>query len=573
MTNLVLLAQSENWLANWITPLWLLGLGMLAGLALLVVVWLAGCVICRIPGLGKLLEKPHVRPRVALIATLLSLIGLAIGTVVSLQGQDLTDALGHTLPIALGGWLVLLALLALTSRRAVSEVPLMIKEGPLVIVLVVAGLLSLFGIFGTAAVNRPRDFVRSLQRLPDVGTQTIRGISIAADSSADAEQEIAVSFRRDEIEQLTFMSDQPLRITTAPAAEMPSGATFDVARDDAFRWVRAEQPFNPFIEDRVSSLYVQNMGDGAASLDVTIQTVPQYPQVRLILSAALALIAVVLLYFVQRTFAPRLTAVSLATIKSQLGQPVFPILLAAGFFLLTLAVFLPYNTFGEDIKMLKDAGLITIMALAIFLAVWTANVTVSDEIEGRTALTVLSKPINRRAFLSGKFVGITWTTALLFIVLGAYFLILVAYKPVYDGKESSQSGTTWELCHLEMVRTVPGLVLGFLETVVMASLSVAIATRLTMLANFAICFAIYVLGHMTPLIVQSSVGRFEVVAFVGQLIAVVFPNLENFNIQAAVATGTAVPVVYLTWALIYCAVYSAVAMLLALLLFEDRDLA
>jgi hypothetical protein len=57
------------------------------------------------------------------------------------------------------------------------------------------------------------------------------------------------------------------------------------------------------------------------------------------------------------------------------------------------------------------------------------------------------------------------------------------------------------------------------------------------------------------------------------LIAVVFPNLENFNIQAAVAAGVGVPVVYLTWALVYCLVYSTVAMLLALLLFEDRDLA
>jgi hypothetical protein len=34
-----------------------------------------------------------------------------------------------------------------------------------------------------------------------------------------------------------------------------------------------------------------------------------------------------------------------------------------------------------------------------------------------------------------------------------------------------------------------------------------------------------------------------------------------------------VPPTYLVWTLIYCGLYSAVAMLLALALFEDRDLA
>jgi hypothetical protein len=34
-----------------------------------------------------------------------------------------------------------------------------------------------------------------------------------------------------------------------------------------------------------------------------------------------------------------------------------------------------------------------------------------------------------------------------------------------------------------------------------------------------------------------------------------------------------VPPIYLLWSLVYCVLYSTVAMLLALTLFEDRDLA
>jgi hypothetical protein len=94
-----------------------------------------------------------------------------------------------------------------------------------------------------------------------------------------------------------------------------------------------------------------------------------------------------------------------------------------------------------------------------------------------------------------------------------------------------------------------------------------------MLPNLIICGSIYVLGHLGPLIVQSSAGQIEFVAFIGKLIAVVLPVLDHFNVQAAVAGGVDVPLPYLGWALVYCLLYSAAAMLLALILFEDRDLA
>ena len=152
-------------------------------------------------------------------------------------------------------------------------------------------------------------------------------------------------------------------------------------------------------------------------------------------------------------------------------------------------------------------------------------------------------------------------------------LILVSYKVVYDARETSNPEPSWQLCSAEMIGIVPGLVLSFMETVVLTAISVAISTRLPMLPNLAICGSIYVLGHLGPLIVQSSVGQNEFVAFFGQLIALVLPVLDHFNIQAAVAGGVRVPPDYLAWAALYCVLYSSVAMLLALILFEDRDLA
>ncbi len=97
-------------------------------------------------------------------------------------------------------------------------------------------------------------------------------------------------------------------------------------------------------------------------------------------------------------------------------------------------------------------------------------------------------------------------------------------------------------CLKEMVQTVPGLVLVFLEAIILASIAVAISTRLPMLPNLIICFTIYVVGHLTPFILNSAVGRFPIVGFVGNLIAAVFPVLgATSSVETAVSTGRVVP--------------------------------
>ena len=161
----------------------------------------------------------------------------------------------------------------------------------------------------------------------------------------------------------------------------------------------------------------------------------------------------------------------------------------------------------------------------------------------------------------------------MFVLLGVLFLVTVSYKVVYDARESSQVTPGWQQCYFEMVRIVPGLILAFLETAMLASICVAISTRLSMLPNLIICASVYVLGHLGPLIVNSSAGKFVIVSFVGKLIAVVLPVLDHLNIQPAIAAGRSVPMDYLGWAMLYSLLYSSIAMLLALALFEDRDLA
>jgi ABC-type transport system involved in multi-copper enzyme maturation permease subunit len=530
-------------ISNWLTPLWLVGVGALVGVALLGILWLLAWVLSRLPFLGD----------------------------IDVRAKD---------PRGGGVARALRPLLVLFSRRSVAEIPAAIREGVLWPLFVITVCVAVFGIVGGLFVRDPVTLLSALKRLPQVGTRTVvREVAVSEPEDPSDEfselvaHQVPIDFRFDEVRRLVFRSDQDLLVASRPFLEVEPGASLEVHADEQTTWRKGEQTVSPFIADDVDRLYIRNLGGRPAEVTITVVTAPPHPEVVTVPITALAVAVVFLLYLLQRAAAPRLSAIALATYKSEIAQPLFGIIVTLGTFLLLLFIWIPYYTLGEDIKMLKDSGLTLIMVLGIVQAIWAASTSVSEEIEGRTALTVLSKPIGRRSFIVGKFLGIVWTLTLLFVWLGLVLLIVVAYKPIYDARESSTQDITWQLCHMEMVYTVPGLALAFMETVVLAAVSVAISTRLPLLANFVICFSIYLLGHLTPLIVQSSVGQVVFVQFFGQLIATVFPVLDHFNIQAAVAAGAAVPIVYLFWSLVYCLIYSIIAMLLALVLFEDRDLA
>jgi ABC-type transport system involved in multi-copper enzyme maturation permease subunit len=447
---------------------------------------------------------------------------------------------------------------------------------------VVLLVFAAFGLLAPFIFERPAELITSIQRWPFTGPN-LRTVALPAPQVGQPPPERAVDVwvRADEVRYMTFESNEPLEISLRPAqpseaearqASREESFMLEVKADQLTAWVRGAPTSLPLPEGDIERLYVRNVGEGPARLELNVFTAPPIREVAAVPVTALCVLLLCLAYLVQRSWMPRLSAVALATSMSEVAQPLFIILIGIGTFLLLLFLVLPFNTFGEDIKMLKTTGMQLVLVLCIIQAVFSAGTSVSEEIEGKTALTVLSKPITRIQFIVGKFLGIVWTVGLMFLILGAVFVFVVAYKPLYDGNEGGEE-VVWQQCHDEVMRLIPGLALAFMETVVLTAISVAISTRLAMLANFSICFGIYVLGHLTALIVQSSVAEFEPVAFVGQLIATVFPVLDHFNVEAAVSGGADVPLEYLGWTMLYCLMYVTLAMLMALVLFEDRDVA
>lgn len=580
------LAQS-TFITVWFTPIWLLSVGVLIGFLLVLIMLGKIFLVSKIPGLNSIAENQGTRTIAAIVVGLLYT-GLFVAYYYW-RYRDLSDVffpLLFVVPLSLvAGW----GIWSLVSRHKAGEAISLAREGFLGWTNFVCLALSVFAIVGLVLgeyngfgivkfADNTREMLQSVTRLPYAReyTETYQVEPSPEDSSFEG-TEIPVPFIGEETTWIRIRTDQRIEMACEPLTnQVPPGRMFELtASNDLTEFRRREDGAGRIPNRPIDSIFINNMGSNPATVTAIWKIEPVYKQVWIIPWSA---VCVCCLYFFYLVFAgsfPKISAIALSTFKTEISQPLFLLVLIIGAVFMVGSIYIPYNTFGEDIKMYKDSGLTMLKVLAIFMAIWAAGKSVAEEIEGRTALTVLSKPVGRRQFILGKFSGIVLSVAILFIILGVWFVFWTSYKPIYDGGEASTGVPEWTVCFDEAMRIVPAIFLAFLEVTIFVAISVAISTRFGILANFLICFSIYVLGHLTPLIVQSSevVQSFELIVLFSQIISIIFPVLDHFDVQAAINTSRDVPLPYLGWAVIYSVLYGAMAMLLALVLFEDRDLA
>jgi ABC-type transport system involved in multi-copper enzyme maturation permease subunit len=282
----------------------------------------------------------------------------------------------------------------------------------------------------------------------------------------------------------------------------------------------------------------------------------------------------------------------------------FWLLFGIALLLMIIVPFLPYFTLGEDLKMVKELGYDLVMLFAVVFAVIAAATSISEEIEGRTAVTLMSKPISRRQFLIGKFLGILLATLVMVGILGWcmvwMFLLKQTFDPPIDPRDRV-ADPAWVLRFVadyvpageasDFVRgmglwvddsgsALPGLIIVSCQVMVLLSIAVALATRLSMVVTIPICIIFYFLGHLTPVlkaVSQGKTGAYRLVQFMADVFDTVLPGLEHFSLGATIVRDAPLPpadfALYTANVSLYAVMYTAIALLFGLILFEDRDLA
>jgi len=568
--------QAASWMPVWMTPLWILGVGLVVGLVASALLLLLFGLLSRLPLVGTLADSPR---RANLVAGVLAF--LVAGGLLAVYYPQVEPGYRNLLilPACFASMIFAWGVIYGSWHRTFGELREILGKGAIGWLLSVTAIAGLSCLALMPLAEDTRGVLTSLAKVNwlDRGEResvlAVEGVPAEIDPDDAPLKQFFLDYDISGVEQISIQSDRKVLIADAGSAEQFSLPPMTLEADTPLRWKNTDIERPPLPLDSRTGVWIQNREIDPATIRITIQSSPPFTQANTIVVTAISVVLFILAAIAFHQAFPRISAISWATAKEEMSQPLYLLLLGGGLVLILILVIMPFSTLGEDIKLFKDSGITCIMIFSLFQAIWSAGTSVSGEIEGRTAVTVLSKPISRRSFLIGKYVGIMLGVLVLFVVLGLWLMFWTSYKPIFEARENALETPSWQLAHQEMMSIVPGLVLYFMEAMAIGAIGVALATRLELLANLVICASIYVVGHLTSLIVESSSGQNELVGFVGKLIAVVVPNLNTFNVQAAVDVGNSIPPIYLAGALNYLSCFIVLAFAAALLLFEDRDLA
>ena len=295
------------------------------------------------------------------------------------------------------------------------------------------------------------------------------------------------------------------------------------------------------------------------------------------------------------------TTIAKASFREVLFSPLFIVLSLVGIVAVVLLGFIPYFTLilSDDVKMFKDVATSMTLFIGLILAVLSASKVIDEEIDNKTMMTLLSKPIRRGQVVVGKFLGVCLAVGIVVAICGVIIMFFAWWRPPWDenipmwsqGVEgflpklndifnpagssiAAQRQNQW--AHFWSVP--PMIALVFLQLTVMTAISVAVSTRLGMALNVMICAVIFVAGHMVSfLTLQGSYAKYLGVTALLTLI----PQLEHYNITETLAyrtLGTAATPWSDVWAYvglagISAALYCTAALLVGMALFRTRELA
>ncbi len=112
------------------------------------------------------------------------------------------------------------------------------------------------------------------------------------------------------------------------------------------------------------------------------------------------------------------------TFFESIRQPVMLVILAAATLFIFLCIPLSAYTMEDDQRMYIDMGLATIFLCGVLLSALIATNVLTREIDNKTVLTVVSKPVTRPVFFLGKFVGVALALALGTLYMALVFMII-----------------------------------------------------------------------------------------------------------------------------------------------------
>ena len=235
------------------------------------------------------------------------------------------------------------------------------------------------------------------------------------------------------------------------------------------------------------------------------------------------------------------------------------ILYLIGFFAILMIIvwrLLPQVAVGTADKILLDFGLAAASILGVIVAVFVGTGLINKEIEKRTILVLIPKPISRAEFIIGKHLGLTGVLGVLVISVTAIYLGILSLSKIDYPLLSLVISSFFLFLELSLL-TAAALMFGVFTS--------------SLLATF-LSFGVYLVGHLS----QDMVRLGKLTENPGfqkftQGLYLVLPDLSRLDLKNDAVYGVLPSPLTLATNALYGVVYTVLLLAIAIFIFSRRQ--
>ncbi|PZV10092.1 MAG: ABC transporter permease [Leptolyngbya sp.] len=225
-------------------------------------------------------------------------------------------------------------------------------------------------------------------------------------------------------------------------------------------------------------------------------------------------------------------------------------------FLVACFRLLPEVAAATENKIILDLGLAAMQLLGLVVAVFVGTGLVNKEIEKRTVLVLMAKPISRTEFIVGKQVGLTAVLAVLVAAMTAIFIALLAFNRV-----------AYPLDDL----LVSSLFL-WLQLSLIAAIAIAFGVFTGTLLATLLTFMVFLMGSFSAnLVALGAQSKDATITAVTRNLYLVLPDLSRLDLKNQAVYGLVPPLTTLLQNAGYGVLYIILLLAIAALLFSRRQ--
>ncbi len=230
-----------------------------------------------------------------------------------------------------------------------------------------------------------------------------------------------------------------------------------------------------------------------------------------------------------------------------------------GFFTLVLIIalrLLPEVALSADKKIFLDFGLGAIGFLSALVAIFVGTGLVNKEIEKRTVLVLIPKPLTRAELIVGKHLGLVAVLAVLVGVMTAIYLSLLGLSQIYYPTGTILVSLLYLLIELGLLIAV-ALMFGVLSSSLLGTL---------------LTFGVYLMGHFSQDLVKlSELTENPGIKFLTQTLYLIIPDLSRLNLRNEAVYGLLPAPVTLWSNALYGIVYTVLLLTITIFIFSRRE--